>query len=720
MKSVHTPKTTALLITFFFCLALQAQQISINQRSHIVMNGNVSLVINNASFKNNGNFTPGTGTVAFSGNTDTTAAFIDGSKSTLFYNLTISKNSGGLALKSDADIKNILAVNSGTLYTDSNLTLKSDAALTARVAPVSGTISGKATVERFIPSRRAWRMLTAPLSNTATIFNTWQNKGVYQPGINTFVTGPNPTTANGLDVSPQNNVSMKTWNAATQQFNNVINTNVAISAGSDGSAANTGYFIFVRGDRNTDNFSTSTCNATTLSSTGKLQTGTQSFTVAANAGAYTMVGNPYASPIDFTSLTRNNLVNRFYVWDPSLNLLGGYVMLDDLSNTGNYTKSVSASTMTKEIQSGQAFLVQTKNAGAASLVFNEANKASYNNTTMFRPAAGTSSQSLRVNLNIVNADSSITAADGILAEFNSGFSGEVDQDDALKFTNINENIAFLRNGTAMAAERRAYVEATDTLFIKLWKTAQKNYQFDITAADFVGTNILLQDNYLHTNYRISVFGSHKISFAVDANPASAATDRFMIIFKKYNVLPVTITAVKAAVQNNRIAVEWKVENEINIAKYEVERSANGSDFSTTAVVEVLANGKAYNTYNWADVTAAPGTNFYRIKVYDRSGETKYSAIVKATTGAATGSISIYPNPVKGNTINVLLSNQAKGNYHLTLISMSGQTMYSGSLVSESGSGVLVVNVPSVLTAGIYQLKIVQPNGTISTQKVIAE
>ncbi|MBL0359078.1 MAG: T9SS type A sorting domain-containing protein [Chitinophagaceae bacterium] len=721
MKTIYTPKKSTLLICLLLTTVLHAQQITINQRSHIVMNGNVSLVINNAAFKNNGNFTAGTGTVAFSGNNDTATSYVDGSNNTVFYNLTISKNAGAIALKSDADIKNILSVSSGTLYTDSNLTLKSDAAITARVAPVAGSISGKVKVERYIPARRAWRMLTAPVTSSATIFNTWQNSGIYQAGINTFVTGPNPTGDNGLDASPQNNISMKTWNAATQQFSNVTNTKVAISSGTNGSADNTGYYIFVRGDRNSNNFNTTTCNATTLSSTGKLQTGTQTFPVSAVSGAYTMIGNPYASPVDFSSLTRNNLVNRFYVWDPSLNILGGYVMLDDLSNTGTYTKSVSASSMTKEIQSGQAFLVQSKNAGAASLVFNEASKSTYNNTQMFRPVSGGVPQSIRVNLNIVNDDSTLTVADGIFAEFSNSFSSGLDQDDALKFTNINENIAFLRNGTTMAAERRATVESNDTLFIKLWKTAQKNYELEIVPTDFYAVNIVLQDLYLNQNLRINLLGATKLSFAVDANPASADVNRFRIIFKKYNVLPVTVTAVKASLQNNKIAVEWKVENELNIVKYEVEKSVNGSDFSTAGVVEVLYGSNAYNTYNWLDVTPAQGTNFYRIKIYDRNGDTKYTTIVKTkTTNNTSGTISIYPNPVKESIINVLLNNQPKGQYHLKLISISGQLMYTGSLVSETGNGILVVNIPARLTPGTYQLEVITPEGKRDTQKVIAE
>src|SRR4051812_41392316 len=74
-----------------------AQEIAINQRSHIVLNGNVSLVINNASLKNNGSFSAGTGTVKFTGYSDTTSSFLEGGNNTTFYNLTIDKAAYGVA-----------------------------------------------------------------------------------------------------------------------------------------------------------------------------------------------------------------------------------------------------------------------------------------------------------------------------------------------------------------------------------------------------------------------------------------------------------------------------------------------------------------------------------------------------------------------------------------------------------------------------------------------
>lgn len=699
-----------------------AQQLTINERSSLVMNGAVSLVVNNASLVNNGQFAAGNGEVKFTGHNDTTVSNLSGNSATVLYDLTVSKTANGVAIKSATAIKNKLEMQGGNLYANNNITLKSDAVSTARVAPVAAgsSIIGKATVERYIPARRAWRMLTAPVTSSNTIFQSWQNAGVYEPGVNTFVTGPAPTAQNGLDASPQNNVSLRSWNSSTQAFSNITNTHVPVSAGTNGQADNTGYFIFVRGDRNPGNFSTAVCNATTLKSNGNIQQGTQTFPVSSAAGAYTMVGNPYASPVNFSDVTRNNVVNRFYVWDPTLNTLGGYVMLDDLTNSGAYSKSVSSSKQTKEIQSGQAIMVQTLAAGPAVVVFDETDKATLNNTSVFRPTSNFT-QKLNIDLDIIQPDGTVVAADGVFAEFNDNFSSAVDYADAIKFTNINECLALVRNNTALTAERRPITENPDTLFLKLWKTnAGYNYQFTIQPAQLDGYNIVLQDNYTGMSTQVNASAATTYNFSVDANTASAASNRFFITLNRFVVLPVTITSVKAAIQNKQVSVSWTVENEINIEKYAVERSSDGINFERLVVVLPQNTGTG-NNYKMTDVSPLEGANFYRIKVYDRNGEIKYSTIAKAQMVKQTGTgISIFPNPVRNSLINLQLTNQVSGLYKLSLTNAVGQVIYAGTKASSNESGTIQLQLPVQLQTGFYQLEVINTANEKQVLQVMAE
>jgi hypothetical protein len=718
------PLFLMLIITGAFCNAVNAQKITINSGSSLVLNGSVSLVINNAAFQNNGTFAAGASTVVFAGSNDTTTSYVDGNTASTFNNLSVIKSAYGVALKSKAIVTNVLTVNGGNLYADSNLILKSDVNLTARVAPVAATsqIIGKATVERYFPAKRSWRLSTAPVTNSNTIYNTWQDRGGNNPGIGLLVTGANPTGAsgNGLDVSAQNSVTMKTWNYSTQALVNVLNTKVPISAGNSGSADNTGYFIFVRGDRNPANTCTCAVTNTTVSSIGALQTGTQTFPAASVSGQYTLIGNPYASPINFENLTRNNLVKRFYVWDPALNLTGGYVSMDDVDGTGNWLQSVP-SAQTTDIQSGQAFFVETLAAGSASLTFNESSKSANRSNVGFRPM-GVPSGLIRTTLYLLNTNNTTTLADGVFAQFNDKFSSGLDRNDAVKFGNTNENLSIVRNTTSLAAERRPELTLNDTIYFKLATTSQRAYQFVFDASNMQQPGMVgyLMDSYLGTSTLINLDGKTTVNFAINAVASSAATNRFKIVFKPAQVLPVTFTTVKAYQENAAVTVEWNVANEINMIKYDVEKSTDGSTFTYAGTTNVSGISNLNNTYSWLDVKPAQGVNYYRIKSYDINGDFKYSVIVKAILAAGTSGYSIYPNPVTTNVINLVMSNQPAGKYQVQLTNAIGQVIFVKDIQTNGGTSTQALSTGSKLTAGVYQLEISGQDNNHDTQKVIVE
>ncbi len=711
-----------ILLLFFISTLVKAQSLTISPRSKLVMKGSVSLVVRNAALVNNGTLMDSAGTVHFTGHKDTSVSYLGGTQATSLYNLTVDKSSSGTVLKSPVAVQNVLGVYAGVLYPDSNLTLRSDNSLTARVdvIPAGADIRGKAMVERYFPNRRSWRLITSPLTATTSIFDTWQNKGVYQAGTNTFVTGPNPTGAagNGLDASPQNNSSMKTWNVATQSLEPVLNTYAKLSQGNDGNADNTGYFMFVRGDRNTSNFYLPNSTNTTLSSNGQLQVGTQNFTVSAVAGGYTLIGNPFASPVDFNAVVRNNVVKRFYVWDPSLNTVGGYVMLDDLDNNGLFTKTISISPQTQHIQSGQAFFVETQTGGAASINFPEPCKSSGNNNALFRPMAEPSLQSIRVMVSLKENDSTLIPADGVLVECSNGYSNSTDRDDALKFGNVNETLSLTRNGFVLAAERKQPLTGNDTLFLKLTRTTQRKYEFEIAPAGIDDNNLQawLEDSYVNTSTPLSLQQNTAIEFSIDANAGSAAANRFRIIFKRMTTLPVTILSLNAYLQNKYVQVNWEVESEINIGAYEVEKSVDGIHF-TTMDTKAALNASIKHQYASTDKRPAAGYNFYRIKYIDKDGTEHYSNIVKVDAGNTTApSINISPNPVHGNTIHLQFINCAAGIYHVRLLDASGKLLYEGNI--ENINAATAIHPAAYLPAAAYWLEISDGVKAPVTKKVM--
>ncbi|MCW3092383.1 MAG: hypothetical protein JWP81_3452 [Ferruginibacter sp.] len=675
------------------------------------------------AINNSGTFTATSGTISMRGSSQQNIPANAFTTNTI-KNLIIN-NVSGVLLKGELNLTGTYTPTAGVLTTFGYLTLKSDSNGTAKVASGAGTyVIGNVNVERYVPEKRSWRMMTAPLSNSNTIFQSWQNGGVYVQGKGLLVTAPGG--GSGIDAS--GNSSLKTWNVASQKLEAVMNTNVPISASNNGSADNTPYFIFVRGDREWANIDPNGIrkNITTLTSTGYLQTGTQDFTgLSSVAGAFSMVGNPFASPIDWNLVLANagttNIKRKFYVWDPKLNQVGGYVVMDDVLSAGHFSPTPSSSTQDNNIQSSQAIFALTNNAGAASVQFKEANKGVTNNTTIFGRPMGAGAAFITNLLLIDTTESITTQADGTRADFNNIFSAGIDDDDNLKCTNVNETFGFIRNNIFLATERRPSISIKDTLFFKFIQSTRRNYQFQFMASGFndPALSAVLEDSYTKLPILLNLEGTTTVNFAVNADAASQFDKRFRVVFAKLSPLPVTFSRVNAYHQNSSINVEWKVENELNIRRYEVEKSADGVNFKTVNTTTATDDNASSKTYHWIDVDVLEGDNFYRIKSMGSDGKAQYSQVVKVKRKTES-SITLYPNPVMDKMMCIQFNNQSAGKYTIMLNNTAGQLLLSLILNHAGGTDAKNIRLPGSIKTGTYQLSVVERESKTTSLKVFVK
>jgi hypothetical protein len=631
---------------------------------------------------------------------------------------------GGLSIAANSTISGnaisfngVLTVNSGaTLTTGGLLTLSSNATNTARVANSAGSISGNVTVERYIPAKRAWRLLTAPLRGSNTSFySSWQNNGsvISNTGVEIF----HPSGGTGIVTGGGNalNGNLRTYNTTTNTWTAVTNTQSTNLFTNAGNAANNAFLIFPTAPYGGGNIVTGS-TITTLKATGALQTGTQTFSIPnaafSNAEKLHLIGNPYASPVDFNLLTRTNVTKRFWTWDPQLAGVGGYVLVSDLDNDNTFTVTPS-STQTQHIQSGQAFFVEVNNTGA-SVTFNEDDKSSSNINTVFRTGTGTE----RLSIDMINPTDGLVI-DGILAEYNNNFSNGIAAEDGQKLFRSGENVYLLRNTKPLMLEGRPLIDNNDTLFMVINDMEQQAYRFNINGSNFAtdaNLSAFLKDKFLNTETAISLSGTTLYNFTVTADVNSKAADRFMVVFRNTTSLPVTLTNVKAYQQNSGINVEWNTQSESGMQQYEVEKSANGTNYSK--VNTTAAKSGTRNSYNWFDANPTNGANYYRIKAISLNGEVKYSSIVVVKLNSKGSTITLYPNPVKGSTIQLQMSNLEKGNYSVTLFNQLGQQVLNRVINHNGGSSNQTVEL-GTLASGVYELRL--SNGqTVITQKLIKE
>jgi hypothetical protein len=667
---------------------------------------------------NDGTFSASQGTVEFNGlspQTISASAF----SGNIVKNLVISNNVTLLGSEVLTGILSFGNVNNKTFNSAGHLTLRSDATNTALIADITNNntnsgnaYSGITTVERYIPAldRRAYRLLGPSVNSTNSIHANWQEGATYnqddpKPLYGTQITGPSPDQYHGFDATQTGQASLFLF--ANNSFVKIANTDVLKLD------AKTGYLLFVRGNRSYDLSQPQpgpfVSSSTTMRATGTVLTGTQTFTATSDTD-FVLVTNPYPAALNWTAIAANNpgFESYYTYWEPKIGVSGGYVTV---SQNGISSPATNA---TSQIQSGQAFLVKGKTLGVYPvLTIREPDKATVNNINVFAPQS--TLKKFESSLYFYDAFGQKILADGAVALYDNSYSKGLDKDDAEEEPNWYENIAILKEGKHLSIESHPDYTGSDTMQFFISHLKNRAYQLELVP-NFVQSGLTgyFIDNFLPSNNTtINFSDTTRITFDVTADPLSSASDRFQIIFNLQVVLPVTLTDLKAYRHADGIAVAWKVENQLDMTGYEVERSANGIDFIKEAFV--VASGNISDQYTSLDSDPLTGINYYRIKSIDKDGLSRYSNIVSLDISTE-ASISLFSNPVT-NSVMVLKMDMPKGAYSITVINSLGQVMMTRSLSHQEGVSSERISLTPNILPGTYLLTVLKPDGKAITLKM---
>lgn len=676
----------------------KARNITIDAGARIEIDNGAKLTLYGTMLQVEGTFT-NDGEVNFNAGAGV-AQSIDGAGTINPMNILTVNNVAGFTIKRAFSIYGELRPTAGNITVNEAVTLASSATQTAQVSELGAGVnitygvSGRFIVENFIKSngRAAWRFVSAPIqAGSQTIRDAWQEgetPGVYTAtGYGTQIVGPT-SAGTGFDL---NNpfTSIKTYDFATNNWNTTPGTDVEISNLQ-------GYMLFVRGDRGANVFGLT--SNTTLRVSGKIKTGNVTVNGPGVANKFFTVANPYPSAIDFSTVSRTNVNDQFYVWDPKLGSSGGYQTFAGPTyiatpGGGSYGGGNDM------IESGQAFLVFGTNA-TASVMMKEADKVSgSNNVTRAEFTGRAFTTKLYSNIN-----HEPNLIDGTRSEFENGFSSAVDFQDAPKAANFNEGIAILVNSELIAVERRPDVIESDTIFYKLSGLVRQPYQLELTGINMSGQGLegWLEDLYLQTRTPVNFEDVTTYDFEVNTEAGSYAPDRFRIVFKVMRPVPVTFVTVDAMPVDKDIRVRFRVANEENIRNYTVERSINGREF--VGIGEVAANRN--RVYEYLDLHPGSGTFFYRIRSNGFvPGDVKYSSIAAATIGTPSV-ITVYPNPVKGDKIvRIKMENMKQGTYHVVVYGTTGQEIYHEVINHTGRDTEYAMPVYKLLVHGTYLLQV---------------
>jgi hypothetical protein len=171
-----------------------------------------------------------------------------------------------------------------------------------------------------------------------------------------------------------------------------------------------------------------------------------------------------------------------------------------------------------------------------------------------------------------------------------------------------------------------------------------------------------------------------------------------------------------------IDVTWVTAKEENLAYFAVQRSRDGKTFTDIGKVDAKG-GNALHTYRFTDEYPVSGNNYYRLRQVDTDNSVTFSKAVVANLGndaaAATGELTLYPNPLEGyqSTVNVVVPEEVTGQVRVSVVDMKGQPVYSRSHTT-TGQRTLAVSLGQRLPTGMYIVHVVSDAGLFQKKLVV--
>ena len=266
------------------------------------------------------------------------------------------------------------------------------------------------------------------------------------------------------------------------------------------------------------------------------------------------------------------------------------------------------------------------------------------------------------------------------------------------------------NGTAFTAGQKA--DAVDAIWNVNRTTGTGNCTVSLAWSDALeGANFSSAIAGLGISQYTTSYSSFSGTASSSINTASVTATNDALgsfLVGKTTTLPVKLINFTAKAVSQISVLNWETTSEVNLSKYEVQRSADGVTFETLGSVK--ANNIIGNfNYSFTDKAPAFGANYYRLSSIDLDGTTSISKIQAVNFGTV-AMLAVYPNPTKGE---INIAGLVKGDL-ITITDMIGRTVQSQLYIGEN---VMRLNLDQVNT-GVYLLSVYRNGQITSSNRIV--
>lgn len=182
------------------------------------------------------------------------------------------------------------------------------------------------------------------------------------------------------------------------------------------------------------------------------------------------------------------------------------------------------------------------------------------------------------------------------------------------------------------------------------------------------------------------------------------------------VLPLIINQFNGNYADGIIQLSWSSYSEINIEHFDIERSTDGNNFRQIGRVNTLSGQLNSNAnYNYLDITAQRGVNYYRLAIVDNNGNYTYSKTIMVNVDIKGISVMVvYPNPFS-TRVQIRVNADKAEKVAINIINSNGVLMSTQNAQTQVGDNNITINKVDALPGGVYYIEVVSSTRSLKTK-----
>lgn len=159
----------------------------------------------------------------------------------------------------------------------------------------------------------------------------------------------------------------------------------------------------------------------------------------------------------------------------------------------------------------------------------------------------------------------------------------------------------------------------------------------------------------------------------------------------------------ATLEQKKVALKWKVTEDVGVYAYEVERSKDNLSWSKISTVS--AKG-IVGTFDYTAIDNNPylGTSFYRVRIIESAGMNRYSGVERITINDVESIVNIAPNPAK-EKVTIRVMSKENNTMKINIIGIQGNIVLTKNQKVIPGLNNIELQLPDLIIAGTYILRI---------------